>query len=500
MPCSYASLRTCATVVLSFVALSSVHVSSLLAQDLIPFPNHYLYYENSRLGLGTGLNPLDLSEPTQSCLKSDEPAPRRQGQQTKFDAFLTRSEKEFSKVTGMETSAAVGLYAGNVSGKVKSVSETSFSDNDFVIVIKITTDYGTSGLAEEELKEQYKTIPSNDFFKKCGFQYVSEVHKASVSIVTIKAVGFVARLKESTEQSIGGGASYGPISVAANQRTWSEVSRSARSGNIRINAFLLGKTDVQQLTSLVGDVSDAVNVPGGISNANAQVDIWSRLMNKIGAAIAPTHVETNAAVIESSVSNFSNLRNFNDVTYEDYVRKLDYLAHARELYQQANDLKQEIDLVRLGRSYFNFVFEGMSSPINGTPGAGESEKTEFLNRDAFVRKAIQDIDIAYHNCFNGRPVDCKPINFAPPMPKDPEGNEIQSATPEPFSEWEVEIRRTGGNGATSTGSVARTEARNYSLHDISTVLDTSSVTDVISNVSIIEKNGCALEEIKLVID
>ena len=273
-----------ATIVLSLVVLAAGSGNA--------FADTYRYHPRLTLALGRGFSPNDLFAPKEGCidfvpLRLDPGPPL-----TTFSQTYVTSDRSLYESIGYELRAEAAYLDAKANAGIKATSARTSDAHSVRVVVNATTDFGRWGMkAGASLTDDAKrrvTDPAA-FAKFCGTEFVSiERRGASVAAVLTLSTRTDA-LRRALELSLGGGASYGPISASVQQQFNSELKKSAREGRLSVDIVSTGGIGLGGLNSVV--------------IAEAASDAGLDAIKKSLAEYLKSFSESNAAAVEYATAS-----------------------------------------------------------------------------------------------------------------------------------------------------------------------------------------------------
>jgi hypothetical protein len=214
----------------------------------------YRYHPRLTLALGRGFSPNDLFAPKEGCIAFEplrlDPGPPL----TTFSQTYVTSERSLYESIGYEMRAEATYLDAKAGAGVTATSARASDTHSVRVVVNATTDFGRWGMkAGASLTDDAKRRLASpaDFAKFCGTEFVSiERRGASVSAILTLNTRTDA-LKRALELSLGGAASYGPISASVQQQFNSELKKSAREGRLSVDIVSTGGIGLGGLNSMV---------------------------------------------------------------------------------------------------------------------------------------------------------------------------------------------------------------------------------------------------------
>lgn len=223
----------------------------------------YRYHPRLTLALGRGFSPNDLFAPKEGCIEFVplrlDPGPPL----TTFTQTYVTSDRSLYESIGYELRAEAVYLDAKASAGIKSSSGRTSDAHSLRVVVNATTDFGRWGLkAGAALTEDAKrrvTDPAG-FAKFCGTEFVS-IERRGASVAAVLTINTrTDTLKRALELSLGGGASYGPISASLQQQFNSELKKSAREGRLSVDIVSTGGIGLGGLNAMV--ISEAATDAG----------------------------------------------------------------------------------------------------------------------------------------------------------------------------------------------------------------------------------------------
>jgi hypothetical protein len=270
--------------ILASLALSILFVA---AGSVSAFADTYRYHPRLTLALGRGFSPNDLFAPKEGCIDFVphrlDPGPPL----TTFSQTYVTSDRSLYESIGYELRAEAAYLEAKASAGIKSMSSRTSDTNSVRVVVHATTDFGRWGLkAGAALTEEGKRRVASpaDFAKFCGTDFVS-IERRGASVAAVLTLNTRTNaLKRALELSLGGGASYGPISASLQQQFNSELKKSAREGRLNVDIVSTGGIGLGGLNSVV--------------IAEAASDAGLDAIKKSLAEYLKSFSENNAAAVE----------------------------------------------------------------------------------------------------------------------------------------------------------------------------------------------------------
>jgi hypothetical protein len=214
----------------------------------------YRYHPRLTLALGRGFSPNDLFAPKEGCLDFVpyrlDPGPPL----TTFSQTYVTSDRSLYESIGYELRAEAVYLDAKAKAGLKSVSGRASDTHSVRVVVTANTDFGRWGMkAGATLTEDARKRVADPagFARFCGTDFVSiERRGASVAAVLTLHTRTDA-LKRALELSLGGAASYGPISASLQQQLNSELKNSAKEGRLAVDIVSTGGIGLGGLNSVV---------------------------------------------------------------------------------------------------------------------------------------------------------------------------------------------------------------------------------------------------------
>ncbi len=251
------------------------------------FADTYRYHPRLTLALGRGFSPNDLFAAKEGCIDFVpvrlDPGPPL----TTFSQTYVTSDRSLYESIGYELRAEAAYLDAKASTGIKATSGRTTDAHSVRVVVNATTDFGRWGLkAGASLTEDARrrvTSPA-DFAKFCGTEFVS-IERRGASVAAILTLNTrTDELKRALELSLGGSASYGPVSASIQQQFNSELKKSAREGRLSVDIVSTGGVGLGGLNSVV--------------IAEAATDAGLDSIKKSLAEYLKSFSESNAAAVE----------------------------------------------------------------------------------------------------------------------------------------------------------------------------------------------------------
>jgi hypothetical protein len=247
----------------------------------------YRYHPRLTLALGRGVSPNDLFAPKEGCIDFVpmrlDPGPPL----TTFSQTYVTSDRSLYESIGYELRAEAAYLDASANAGIKATSARTTDAHSVRVVVTATTDFGRWGLkAGASLTEDAKRRVADPagFAKFCGTEFVS-IERRGASVAAVLTVNTrTDALKRAFELSLGGSASYGPISASLQQQFNSELKKSAREGRLTVDIVSTGGIGLGGLNSVV--------------IAEAATDAGLDAVKKSLAEYLKSFSESNAAAVE----------------------------------------------------------------------------------------------------------------------------------------------------------------------------------------------------------
>lgn len=247
----------------------------------------YRYHPRLTLALGRGFSPNDLFAPKEGCIEFVphrlDPGPPL----TTFSQTYVTSDRSLYESIGYELRAEAAYLDARARTGIETTTARSSDAHSVRVVVNATTDFGRWGMkAGASLTEDAKRRVADPeaFAKFCGIEFVS-VERRGASVAAVLTLNTrTDALKRALELSLGGAASYGPISAAVQQQFNSELKKSAREGRLSVDIVSIGGVGLGGLNSVV--------------IAEAATDAGLDAVKKSLADYLKSFSESNAAAVE----------------------------------------------------------------------------------------------------------------------------------------------------------------------------------------------------------
>ena len=218
------------------------------------FADTYRYHPRLTLALGRGFSPNELFAPKEGCIEFVplrlDPGPPL----TTFSQTYVTSDRSLYESIGYELRAEAAYLDAKASAGIKSTNVRASDARSVRVVVNATTDFGRWGMkAGATLTEDAKRRVSSpaDFAKFCGTEFVS-IERRGASVAAILTLNTrTDELKRALDLSLGGSASYGPISASIQQQFNSELKKSAKEGRLSVDIVSTGGIGLGGLNSVV---------------------------------------------------------------------------------------------------------------------------------------------------------------------------------------------------------------------------------------------------------
>jgi len=251
------------------------------------FADTYRYHPRLTLALGRGFSPNDLFAPKEGCIDFVphrlDPGPPL----TTFSQTYVTSDRSLYESIGYELRAEAAYLDAKANTGIKATSARISDAHSVRVVVNATTDFGRWGmkagaLLTEDAKRRV-TDPAG-FAKFCGTEFVS-IERRGASVAAVLTLNTrTDELKRALELSLGGSASYGPISASLQQKFDSELKKSAKEGRLTVDVVSTGGIGLGGLNSVV--------------IAEAASDAGLNAIKKSLAEYLKSFSESNAAAVE----------------------------------------------------------------------------------------------------------------------------------------------------------------------------------------------------------
>jgi len=270
-----------------FLAKMVLSVMVLAAGSGDAFADTYRYHPRLTLALGRGFSPNDLFAPREGCIDFVahrlDPGPPL----TTFSQTYVTSDRSLYESIGYELRAEAAYLDAKANAGMKASSAKTSDARSVRVVVNATTDFGRWGMkAGASLTEDAKRRVADPagFAKFCGTEFVS-IERRGASVAAVLTLNTrTDALKRALELSLGGSASYGPISASLQQQFNSELKKSAREGRLNVDIVSTGGIGLGGLNSVV--------------IAEAASDAGLDAVKKSLAEYLKSFSESNAAAVE----------------------------------------------------------------------------------------------------------------------------------------------------------------------------------------------------------
>lgn len=247
----------------------------------------YRYHPRLTLALGRGFSPNDLFAPKEGCIDFVsmrlDPGPPL----TTFSQTYVTSDRSLYESIGYELRAEAAYLDASANAGLKASSARTTDAHSVRVVVTATTDFGRWGMkAGASLTEDAKKRVADPaaFAKFCGTEFVS-IERRGASVAAVLTLNTrTDALKRALELSLGGSASYGPISASLQQQFNSELKKSAKEGRLNVDIVSTGGIGLGGLNSVV--------------IAEAATDAGLDAVKKSLAEYLKSFSESNAAAVE----------------------------------------------------------------------------------------------------------------------------------------------------------------------------------------------------------
>ena len=249
---NYSQLKLGLVVALTGVLAMFVGAPPCCAQALqsstdISDPKQYGYFPDTKLALGVGFNPEDLSDPKLPCIVFKERPFSPAAQGTAFTAHYVRDTSELLSATNLDIKASADIMGGSASAHFNVNSEGTFDQDSITVVVKAVTDFGWTGMdasSEPHLTSSAEKLIDQKHFKafaeRCGSRYVALDHRVSSAGVIISISSVKQSWKQEFEAEASGSYGGSGMSASASVKFASKLKEAVSKGDMSFQVVATG--------------------------------------------------------------------------------------------------------------------------------------------------------------------------------------------------------------------------------------------------------------------